>query len=619
MSRAAITVSGRLAPVVLLGAMALPVAAQDAASSNLRDRTGRDAAQSMPDFAEPRDVPLVSEAPPAMPGASGTVRFSAVAVEAPGDAVPYARNGWSPAHDEASGLTLEPAEVLGPEWVEAQFARNGLIGAEVPLDRVVALVQLMNRAYVANGYINSGLLLTGAPPRDGGTLNLRLVAGRLLGEGDETVVVRFAEDRSAGLGADYVRARMPSARAVPINAIDVERDFRLLTSDPAIGTVDANLLPGDRPGEALLKLTVTPQDRYDLYLSAINNRSPSIGGERYAAGGSIRNLFAGGDLISAEAGLTGDRGDVVGAYEAPVGTAAKLLLRGSYNDAAVVDAQLKPLDIEATDWSIEGGLSAYLMRTPLLPDAVAGQWRPARSLEVGLRLAHRESKTYLLGEPFSFSPGSVNGKAQYTALRLTADYIERGVDTVIALSFTLTQGLDGTRPRIAGVLSPDRDFRVVRGAGSLAKRLTGSGLELRARLGAQWADGILYSGERYSVGGAQTVRGYRETLLLADTGVNGTLELAHPLQFGAPSNQFNWGRFTASIFADAAYVDNRKGPDPSPDTIGSVGVSLAWQPSPALSASVTYGYALKDVSIAGERDLQDRGVHFAVVFRPLRF
>ena len=53
--------------------------------------------------------------------------------------------------------------------------------------------------------------------------------------------------------------------------------------------------------------------------------------------------------------------------------------------------------------------------------------------------------------------------------------------------------------------------------------------ELRARLSGQWADGVLYSGERFSAGGETTVRGYRETLLLTDEGVIGSIEIARPI------------------------------------------------------------------------------------------
>jgi hypothetical protein len=55
----------------------------------------------------------------------------------------------------------------------------------------------------------------------------------------------------------------------------------------------------------------------------------------------------------------------------------------------------------------------------------------------------------------------VNGRAEYYALRLTADYVQRNVSQVIALSLTGTLGLDGTRSDVERVASPSRNFGVL--------------------------------------------------------------------------------------------------------------------------------------------------------------
>ena len=57
---------------------------------------------------------------------------------------------------------------------------------------------------------------------------------------------------------------------------------------------------------------------------------------------------------------------------------------------------------------------------------------------------------------------------------------------------------------------------------------------------------------------------------------------------------------------------------PPESRIYSVGASLTWTPSDALWARVTYGHALRDVEVAGNKDIQDRGFHARVTVRPLR-
>jgi hypothetical protein len=62
---------------------------------------------------------------------------------------------------------------------------------------------------------------------------------------------------------------------------------------------------------------------------------------------------------------------------------------------------------------------------------------------------------------------------------------------------------------------------------------------------------------------------------------------------------------------------NDRPPQPVHSIYGA-GVSLAWTPSDAFAARITFAQDLKRVEFAGNRDLQDRGVQFRVTFRPLR-
>ncbi len=533
---------------------------------------------------------------------------------------------WRPQAEELSGLTLthSPGEPLDAGWVRRQFESNGLIGGAGTADRALALVQLINASFLSAGYLNSGLVVQRDAPLVDGTLNLDLIYGQLatLESGGPALTVKFTGDSAAGLTAAYVANRMPSALRRPLNGLDVERDFRLLADDPAIRTINADLRPGSRPGEAALLLLIDPQDRVDLYLTASNSRSPSVGGERIAAGGSIRNLLASGDLISAEAGRTEGLDDYTASYSTPLFTPAlSLMLRGSINNAAVVDSQLVPLDIRSRDRAGEVGLNYAVVRRPLTPLPEAGGWSPAQALSLGVSVARRRSRSFVLGQPFSFSPGSVDGRTRYTALRLTGDYLVRNVQDVFAVSVTGSLGLDGTRSPAPGALNPDRNFKALLVQLNYARRLTAQRLELRARLTGQISDSILYSGERLSSGGERTVRGYRENLLLTDKGAIGSIELSQPFSLSPPSQRqsgFDWGSFAIAGFVDGAVLRNQGAAPLSQRSIYSVGASLSWLPSDAIAARITYAEALRKVPGLGSRDIQDRGLHFSISIFPLR-
>ncbi|HEY0646592.1 ShlB/FhaC/HecB family hemolysin secretion/activation protein, partial [Phenylobacterium sp.] len=530
--------------------------------------------------------------------------------------------GWRPPSEQGAALMLEhqAGQPLDEAWVRAQFTRHGVRGAGV--GRALAVVQLVNRAFLSAGFINSGVVVRASPAP--GVLALEIVYGGLASPAADVppVVVEWVGGKAKGLDAAYVIDRMPSARRRPLSAVELERDFRLLAEDPGIRTINADLRPGARAGEASLGLAVLPQDRFDLYVTVANNRSPSVGGERLAVGGQVRNLVGPGDRLSLEGGLTDGVEDATVAYAFPfVSPRTTVSVRGSYNDAAVIDEQLAPLDIRARDRAFEAGFTRKLVDVPLLPSAEPGRWTPARTLSAGMLFAWRRSTAYLLGERFSFAPGAVDGRTEYRAVRFVGDYVVRNVDQVFAVSVTGTRGLDGTKSDVPGLPVPEMDFHAVLAQVNYARRLTGDGLELRARAYGQWADSVLYSGERFSAGGETTVRGYRENLLLADKGIVGSVELARPFRLGGrqgAARTFDWGAFTASAFVDSAYMENHKPPQPT-HRIYSVGASLAWTPAEMLSARVTYAEDLKAVEHAGERDLQDRGFSFRVTVRPLKF
>lgn len=612
------------AACILLACTSIAHAQDVSPDSPIVERTGRTANQSAPDFADEVEFDRPPVAAPSIAPVTGSVRLANVSVKENLSASAVPIKNWQPVGDEVSSIALvhNRGELLNDAWVTRQFASNGMIGKQVPLDQIVALIQLINRAYVENGYINSGVLLDGAPPADGGTLSLKLIYGQMVNaNGEARPDVTFGPNGRNRLSEGFITNRMPSARKAPLNVIDIEREFRLLAENPAIETLSADLIPGARPGEARLALEIDPAPIFDLYSTFANSRSPSIGGERISFGASLRNALRPGDILSAETGFTGGRQDLIAGYEAPfIGTRTLVRVRGGFNKAAVIDPELEPLDITAEDWQVEGGFGYRLMQRPLTPRLAGEGWQAARTIELGVSLAHRQSDTTLLGRPFSFSPGAVNGRSEYTAMRLTGDFIERGISTVLAVSLTATQGLDGTRSVLPNLISPDEDFRAVRVQVSYARRLSDDGLELRARLAGQYADGILFSGERFAAGGAQTVRGYRETLVLADTGINASVELAQTFSISGDKrnrSDVDWGRFSASVFADGARLGNREGPSAAPDEIASAGVGLSWIPSRAIEARATYAEALLDTPLTGSRDLQDKGFSFRITLRPL--
>jgi hemolysin activation/secretion protein len=531
---------------------------------------------------------------------------------------------WHPPAGAGMRIDHRSGESLDASWIRRQFELNGFGARGGSVAAAVALVQFLNRAFVTAGFVNSGLLVPPQTRLADGVLELRLIAGRLVPpvEGGEAISVAWAKGKAKGLDRDFVRNRFPAAEALPLNAFDVERDFRLLAENPAIRTVSADLRPGARPGEASLQLLIQPERRADITLGFANDRSPAVGGERFSAGAYFRNALTSGDLLTAEIGTTKGVQDAQIGYSAPFLSPRTLLtLRGSLNDAAVIDRPLIPLDIRAQDRSVEGGLVRRLIEAPLSPGVSAGRWTPSRTLSAGVLLAYRHQRSYLFGQPFSFAPGSENGRSRYAALRFTADYVQRGVEEVLALSATSSVGLGGTRSDTPAILNPDANFVMVLIQANYARRMGPRGLELRARLAGQLASSILYSGERLSIGGQNTVRGYRENLLLVDKGAIGSVELAWSFSLSGRAKRaggFDPGAFRLAAFVDGAVGGSAEPPQPVRTFIAGAGAALTWAPSDALQLSIARAEALRPVATHGSPDMQDRSWHFRFTLSPLR-
>ena len=570
-------------------------------------------------------------------------------------------------------LVRGSADRLDPDWVRRQFELNGLVGRPASADQFVTLVLLINEAFVQNGYINTGLRFPDrAWPGAEGEVALWLIVGSVtpLAPGCPTIEVTWKGDHrrtsdhrpacvadsalprplrsspgraegnplhravtavqdlghgegSGGLRPSYVRDRMAAARRTPLDIGALEREFRLLSDDEALRSVNADLRPGVRPGEAHLSLIVAPQPRLDVYAMVASSRTPSIGGIRYSGGTAIRNLLFSGDVLGVEGGETRGLADGTVDYSTPLfWPSARLELRGGVDQAAVLDPAVLALGIRSSDTSFEATLRQRLIDQPLTPPTEGRGWRPSQRLEAAIRFATRHSQSFLDGAPFSFSPGSVNGVTDVEALRAELDYLRRDANAVMAVSGIASFGLAGSGSDLPGPTVPSPRFEVVLVRTSYLVRLPrlfAGGVELRVGADGQWSDGPLYVSEQFSAGG-DTVRGYRQNDLLADEGLRGSIEIYCPIGFGhglCDRRATDWKSIRLSLFTDGAYMHNHAAAQPRPSGIGAIGLAIAWSPNRAITAEVSYAPLRLSEHRLGPLDIQDRGFQFGLTVHPL--
>ncbi len=444
--------------------------------------------------------------------------------------------------------------------------------------------------YVTAGYLNSGALIPDQPVTD--TITIRIVEGRLT----ETTITS-----NHWLRTGYLRDRIQPG--TPLNIHRLRDQLQILRVNPNVVQLNAELQPGNVPGESRLHLHVRDRQPFRVGLQVDNERPPSVGAYQVLARLADLNLTGHSDALEINYGIvSGGQGgwdadpgnNVEASYQIPItphDTTVRLF--GDRHNYAIIEEPFAALGIESESYRLGAQIRHPLYRTA------------NRELAVSASVERRHSETELLGIPFPITPGSVNGEINLYVLRLAQEWTDRGAQHVFAVRSTINLGLDLGDATDDGT---DRDAQFVSwlGQAQYVRRLFGTPTLLVLRTDLQWTEDRLLAPEQFSLGGSQRGRGYREDQLLRDRGVFASAEVRFPLlarRSGEPLLQIG-------PFVDFGAGWNRD-ISPRPRTIGSAGGGLIFTPERRLAAQLYWGYAFRDFD-TNEEDAQDLGLHFRV-------
>lgn len=450
--------------------------------------------------------------------------------------------------------------------------------------------------YVDSGYINSGVIIPDQKV-EGGIITLQAVEGSL------------SEIRISGnarIHETYIAKRIARLTGPPLNVNTLQEGLQLLHQNPLIRRINASLGPGVHSGEGELNVDITEDRPYMLHLECSNHHAPSVGGERLRVHLAHLNVTGWGDAIGGRYGTTDGMDDFYAYYRLPV-TAKDTTIEIYYekNDAVVVEEPFDRVDINSESKSYGISLTHPLIR------------KPGKTLNLSLKAEKRHSETFVLGELFSFAPGVVYGKSDVAVLRFSQEWIDRSTSRVLALRSVFSVGIDALDATI-NESDPDSRFLTWLGQAQLAKRFPefwDGQLILRTDL--QLAESSLLPIEQFPLGGAASVRGYRENQLIRDNGISASVEMRLPvwrLPLPKISRTAEDGILQLASFADFGWGWNTDLPTPDLDTIYSVGMGIRWDPSEKMHAEVYWGYPLRDVNNPNQ-ELQDAGIHFQFTWR----
>jgi hemolysin activation/secretion protein len=487
---------------------------------------------------------------------------------------------------EIVGSTVFSSEELAE--VTAQYTKKPITFAEL-LQAASAITQL----YTGRGYVTSGAF----SPADqtfrtqGGIVRIEVVEGSL-----EAIQV----SGTRRLNPDYVRSRLAVATAKPLNVNRLLEALQLLQLNPLLRNISAELSAGSSAGQSLLEVTVTEAQSFSTQLRLDNNRSPSVGSFRRGLQINEANLFGQGDVVSIAYLNTDGSNALEVNYTYPLnpdnGTLS-LGYRPAWNN--VIERPFNALDIQGATRDYD-----LTFRQPLI--LTLGQ-----EFALGLTATRRESDTALLGIPFPLSPGADDqGRTRLSVLRFFQDFTQRSSRQVIAARSQFSLGL-GLFDATINETPPDGRFFAWRGQGQWVRLLAPDTL-LLVRGDLQLADRALVPIEQFSLGGQETVRGYRQDLLLSDNGATASVEVRLPI-FRLPDLS---GVLQVAPFIDFGTAFNSSGEaNPNPNTLASVGLGLQWQMGDRLTARFDYGIPLVSVDRTGD-SLQENGFYFSLVYNP---
>ena len=488
---------------------------------------------------------------------------------------------------------------------------------------LLALRAALSQNYLEHNFINSGVILP----------DQRIVNGVVSFRAVEGVLTRVEIEGDNHLNSRYLEGRLRRHLDEPLNIADIQYALRYLQNDPNVDRLDAELSPGDAPGESVLRLAVDEPPRFRAGIGVDNYSSTSTGAEQATAYFSSRNLTGFGDVLNLSLGVSDGAENYSASLAAPITRRnTQIQFYGSRSDASIIEDRFAALDIESqTDtWGVS------------LTQPVVDNLNTTLSLVLGYEDKH--SETALLGIPFSFSPGAQNGESDTSVGQFAIDWTTRGTNFVFALRGNYRNGMDSgdatvfepttDEERLLNPTGADGVFDVLQAQVLFLRRLNTFSLfsalhdrgQFVFRTTSQFSGDPLMSLEKLAIGGVNTVRGYPENLLVRDNGVAATVELQIPLpgysDTPSPRNLMvvpflDYGRSWNDIDTDPNPLRNT---DDAKYIVG-LGLGLIWEPVDGLRAQVFWGAGVGDNFAPGDdprdfrdNDLQDDGIHISITY-----
>jgi hemolysin activation/secretion protein len=495
-------------------------------------------------------------------------------------------------------IDVRDSKVFSEEKIKS--ITQPLEGKNVTLQELADVADKITALYLKDGYITSRAVLVDQTVETGEII-IRVLEGG---------VDQIRVEGTQRINPEYICSRIQKAGLNPLRKQKLEDQLILLRSDPVFKNLEASLRPADgsKFGQSTIIVRVTEANPFKGAFGVDNYSPPSIGSERLGVGLSYRSLVTSGDQISASyyRSTTGGLNLYDFNYRVPLNAMdGTLQARAVINDTKITDPQYKNLNIRGDFQQYEISYRQPLIRTP------------RQEFALSLGFAYQDGQTFLFDSlPFAFGIGpDQNGVSRTSVFKFGQDYISRDQNGAWSANsfFNFGTGLFDATTNNDPI--PDGQFFSWYGQLQRTQRLSEDQL-LIVGLDLQLTPNSLLPSQQFVIGGAQTVRGYRQNARSGDNGVRFSIED----RITVLRNEAGLATLQLSPFIDLGTVWNN--PD-NPNNaflarqkfLASGGLGLLWQPIPNLNVRLDYGIPFVNLRDRGD-NAQDSGFYFSVYYQP---
>ncbi len=478
-----------------------------------------------------------------------------------------------------------------------------LLNRQLSPAELVRASEAITKFYVDKGYINSGAYVP-AEVLNGAAPEIRVVEGKL-----EAINVQVQPPGflwfARRLSPKYVQGRLARAVGTPLQIDQLVEAVKLLEQDPLIDSISTELAPGTTTGTSVLNVKVRQANPLQAFFSIDNGRSPSVGQLRQTVGLTHANLLGLGDSLQLGFNRSeGSREWNVG-YTVPINSRnGTIFFRYNNSQGEVIEEPFRELDIKGRSQNYEIGIRQPLKQTA--SEVIALTLRGTHYRNEGVFL-----ESFNNGEPLPL-PGrgaDDEGKTRVTAIRFGQEWTKRSEKDVISLQSDFNVGINALGATQLE-LPPDSRFFMWQGRGFWVHAFAPDTLfALKAQL--QLANRPLVPVEQISMGGIDTVRGYRASTLLTDNGFFASAEAYLPI-LRIPK----WQSVVQIVpFFDVGRGWNRGDAQPDPGLLMSTGLGLQWKIGEKFRARLDWGIPLVNATTDNGQSLKE-SLFFSIVITP---